>query len=77
MSYGGSQARGRIRSTAASLNHSHSKAGSELHLQPTPQLMATPNLNPLSEARDRTHNFMVPSWIRFLCTMTGTPEIKC
>ena len=33
-------------------------------------------LNPLSEAKDETHNFMVPSWIRFCCTMTGTPKIK-
>ena len=29
-------------------------------------------LNPLSKARDRTCNVMVPSWIRFRCTMTGT-----
>ena len=34
--YGGSQARGRIGATAAGLNHSHSNAGSEPHLQPTP-----------------------------------------
>ena len=32
-------------------------------------------LNPLSEARDRTHNLMVPSWIRFLCATTGTPQL--
>ena len=30
-------------------------------------------LNLLSEARDRTHNLMVPSWIRFCCAMMGTP----
>ena len=29
--------------------------------------------NPLSEARDGTRNFMVPSWICFCCTTTGTP----
>ena len=46
MAYGGSQARGRIGSVAASLLQSHSNAGSELPLRPTPQLMAT-----LSEAR--------------------------
>ena len=34
--YGGSQARGRIRATAAGLHHSHSNTGSEPHLQPTP-----------------------------------------
>ena len=28
---------------AASLHHSHSNAGSEPHLQPTPQLMAVPD----------------------------------
>ena len=41
--YGGSQARGRIRAVAASLCQSHSNAGSEPRLQPTPQLMATPD----------------------------------
>ena len=39
----GAQARGGIRAVAASLHHSHSNMGSELHLQPTPQLMATPD----------------------------------
>ena len=32
-------------------------------------------LNPLSAARDRTHNLMVPSWIRFCCTTKGTPAL--
>uniref|UniRef100_A0A4X1T5W0 Uncharacterized protein n=1 Tax=Sus scrofa TaxID=9823 RepID=A0A4X1T5W0_PIG len=32
-------------------------------------------LNPLSEARDRTCNLMVPSRIRFCCTTMGTPYI--
>ena len=41
--YGGSQARGRIGAVAASLRQSHSNSGSELHLQPTPQLTATPD----------------------------------
>ena len=39
--YGGSQARGPIGAVAASLHQSHSNSGSEPHLQPTPQLMAT------------------------------------
>ena len=30
-------------------------------------------LNPLSKARDQTHNLMVPSWIVNHCTRTGTP----
>ena len=38
--YGDCQARGLIRAVAASLYQSHSNVGSELHLLPTPQLMA-------------------------------------
>ena len=41
--YGGSQARGLIRATAASPSHSHSHARSEPCLQPTPQFTATPD----------------------------------
>ena len=40
---GSSQARGRIRAAADSLGHSQGNVGSEPHLQPTPQLMATPD----------------------------------
>ena len=40
--YGGSQARGPIRAVAAGLRQSHGNARSELHLQPRPQLTATP-----------------------------------
>ena len=39
--YGGSQARGQIGAVATSLLQSHSNAGSEPRLQPTPQLTAT------------------------------------
>ena len=39
--YGGSQARGHIGAASAGLHHSHSNMGSELRLQPKPQLMAT------------------------------------
>ena len=39
--YGGSQTRGRIRTVAAGLHHSHSNEGSEPRLRPTPQLTAT------------------------------------
>ena len=41
--YGGSQAWGRIGAVATGLHQSHSNAGSELRLQPTPQLTATPD----------------------------------
>ena len=57
--YGGSQARGLIRAVAAGLCHSSQQRRI---------------LNPLSEARDQTHNLVVPSWIPFCCTKTGTLE---
>jgi len=41
--YGGSQARGRIGAVATGLRQSHSNAGSEPRLQPTPQLTAMPD----------------------------------
>ena len=49
--YESSQARGPIRAAAASLHHSHSNSGPELHLQPILQLTETP-------ARSSTH------WLR-------------
>jgi len=33
-------------------------------------------LNPLSKARDRTHNLMVPSRISSRCATMGTPVLK-
>ena len=39
--YGRSQASGPVRAAAAGTYHSHSNAGSEQRLQPTPQLAAT------------------------------------
>ena len=47
-------ARGRIRATAAGLHHSSRQR----------QIL----INPLNDARDRTHNLMVPSRIHFLYT---------
>ena len=41
--HGGSQARGRIRATAAGLHHSHRNTRSKLRLRPTPQLTAMPD----------------------------------
>ena len=62
---------------------------SELQLPATATATATPDLshvcdphhssqqhqapNPLSEARDGTHNPVVPSWICLRCTMRGIP----
>ena len=46
--------------------------GSEPWLQPTPQLMATLDPHPLSEALDQTHIFMDTNWICFRCTTMGT-----
>ena len=47
--YGGSQARGQIGPIAAGLRHSHSNAGPELRLQPTPQFKATPDPQPAEQ----------------------------
>ena len=41
--YGGSQARGQIRSVATTLCQSHSNTGSEPRLRPTPELTPTPD----------------------------------
>ena len=64
---------GLLGAAAASLYHSHSNSGSELHLQPTPQLMATPDPQP-SETRDCTCILMDIRWIHFCCATTGTPR---
>ena len=52
--YGSSQARDGIGATAAGLHHSHGNAGSEPHLRPTPQLMAT--LDPRATERGQGSN---------------------
>ena len=52
VAYGGSQARSQIGAAATVLCQSHSNAGSELCLRLTPQLVAMPDPDPLSEARD-------------------------
>ena len=43
MAYGGSQGNSCIGAIAAGLHHHNSNIGSELCLQPTPQLMAIPD----------------------------------
>ena len=76
VAYGGSQARGLVGAVAACLCHRHSNARSDLHLLPTPHNSWQHQiLNPLSEARGWTYNLMVPSQIRFCCTMMETPRI--
>ena len=49
--YGGSQARGLIGAVATILCQSHSDTGSEPRLQPTPQLMATPDPQPTEQGQ--------------------------
>ena len=51
VAYGGSQARGLIRAVAAGLCQRHSNSGSEPSLQPTPQLMATPDPYPTEQGQ--------------------------
>ena len=51
MAYGNSQAWGQIGTAAASLHHSHNKEGSELRLQPAPQLTATSDPLPTEQGQ--------------------------
>ena len=67
-----SQARGWIGAAAASLHHSHIR--SQLHLWPTPWLMATPSFNPLSKTRDWTCILMDASWILNLVSFSGNSQ---
>ena len=71
--YGGSQARSQIR--AASLYRSHSNVRSKLCLDLHHSSWQHWILNSLREARDRMCILMVPSWIRFHCATTGTPQL--
>ena len=66
---GRSQARGWTGAAAACLHHSHSNAGSKLHLWPTPQQHQIFNL--LSKARDWTLILMVTNPIRYPWTTVG------
>ena len=66
MAYGGSQARGpleRLLDRATAMQDLSSSRQCQI-------------LNPLKEVRDWTWNLMVPSWIRFFCTKTGTPKLS-
>ena len=63
--YGVSQARGGIGAIATGPHHSHSNVRSKPHLQSTPQLMAAPDPNSVSEARAQTFVLMDASQIHF------------
>ena len=65
VTYGSSQAKGRIRAVAAGLHHSHSNPGSKLHLCPTPQLTATPDPSPTEQGQGSNSHPRGPS-VRFL-----------
>ena len=71
VAYGGSQAKGQIRATAASLCYSHSNTGSKPCLDLYHSSWQCRILNSLSEARDRSHNLMVPSWDHFHFATVG------
>ena len=47
------------------LHHSHSNLGSELLCNLRHSSQQCQILNPLSEARDRTRNLMVTSWVHY------------
>ena len=49
--YGGFQVRGQIGAIADGLHHSHSKVGSQPHLQPTLQLIAMPDPRPTEQGQ--------------------------
>ena len=73
MVLGGSQARGRIGAIAAGLHHSHSNVEPELRLQPTLQLMTTPDPQPTEQGQDRTCILMDTSQIHFHWATIGPP----
>ena len=67
---GGSQARGLIRAVAIGHSHSHADPSPICNLHHSSQQRQILDL--LREARDQTHNLMVPSQIHFCCAMMGT-----
>ena len=75
LSYGSSQARGRIRPVAAILCHRHSNSRSEPCLWPTPSSQQCWIFNALSKARDPSCLFMDESQDRYHWAMMGTPRI--
>ena len=72
--YGSSQARGQIAATAAGLCQSHGNAVLSHVFNLHRSSREVWILNPLSKARNWTHNIMLPNQIRFCCATAGTPE---
>ena len=73
-SYGSSRARGRIGAIIVGLDHSHSNTRSEPHLWPHRSSWQCLILNPLSEARDRTHILMDTSQAHYRWATLGTSK---
>ena len=73
MAHGGSQARGLIGAVAAGLARATATPDPSHICNPYHSSQQCRILNPLSEARDQTHNLMVPCRIRFCCATVGIP----
>ena len=71
VAYGGSQARGRVRATAFATATTTQDPSCVCNLHHSSRQCQI--LNPPSKARNLTRNLIVPSWICFHCTTTGTP----
>ena len=74
--HGGSQARGWIRAAAANLHHSQINSGSEPCRDLHHSSRQCQIFNPLSKARDRTHNLMDANQVHFHWATTGTLDIS-
>ena len=74
--YGSSQARGQIGATAASLHHSHSNGGSELHCNLHHSSWQRQIPDPQMEARGQICILMVRSRVRSRWATTGTPSFS-
>ena len=72
MAYKGSQAEGLIGAVAYATATTTPDPSRVLHHSSRQHQI----LNPLSKARDRTHDLMVPSQICFCCTIMGTPTLN-
>jgi len=60
--YGGSQARGLMAAVATGPHQSHSNAGSEPHLLPTPRFTAMPDPQPTEQGRNLAGIEPTTSW---------------